>query len=149
MILGILAINQSNPFIALYSLQIICLIMILIHVTVRPYSNNVVNFFDSFMLLSLVLLITLQIIETYRGFATNITMGIAITLVILPLFVFLLIIVYLHVNDIKKLLTYCVSTIKLCKKVDTTNNEAVEMHHCEQEVIVNQDLRDKTATTIV
>ena len=121
--------------------------MILIHVTVKPYYNNVVNFFDSFMLLSLVLLITLQIIETNRGFATSTTLGIAITLVILPLFVFLLIVVYLHVNDIKKSLISAI--ILSIKKVDTTNNAAVEMHHCEQEVIVDQNVRDKIATTIV
>ena len=44
MILGILAINIPNSFTTLYSLQVICLIMILIHVTVKPYSNNLLNF---------------------------------------------------------------------------------------------------------
>ena len=147
MILGILAINIPNTFTTLYLLQVICLIMILIHVTVKPYSNNVLNFFDSFMLFVLVLVISLQIVETYHGFSPNAALGMAFVLVILPLFVFLLVVVYLHVEKIKKLIVYSISTIKLSKSAENANSEVTEMHQCE--FIVDQNARDKSNTTIV
>ena len=147
MILSILAINE---FITSYLLMAICLVMTLIHVTVRPYNNNVLNFFDSFMLFVLALVITLEIIETYRGVFSITALAIAFVLVILPLFSFLLILFYFHVEKIKKAISYCISVVK-SKITDTTNNEAIEMQQCEHthEVIVHQELRDKIKTTVV
>ena len=147
MILGILAINKPNSFTTLYSLQVICLIMILIHVTVKPYSNNLLNFFDSFMLFVLVLVISLQIVETYHGFSPNAALVMAFVLVVLPLFVFLLVVVYLYVEKIKKLIVYSISTIKPSKSAENANSEVTEMHQCE--FIVDQNARDKLNTTIV
>ena len=147
MILSILAINE---FISLYLLMAICLVMTLIHVTVRPYNNNVLNFFDTFMLLVLVLVVTLEIIETYHVVFSNLALAIAFVLAILPLLVILLIILYFHIQKIKKVTTYCISVVKY-KNLDTTNNEAIEMQQCDDthEAIVDQELRDKTKTTVV
>ena len=145
MILGILAINTPNSFTTFYSLEIICLIMILIHVTVKPYSNNLLNFFDSFILCILVLVISFQIVETY-GFSPNAALGMAFVSVILPLFVFLLIVIYLHVENIKKLIV-CLISIKSSKSAENANNEATEMH--QYEFIVDQTARDKVKTTVV
>ena len=153
MILGILEINETNSFISLYSLQIICLIMILIHVTVRPYNNNAVNFFDSFMLIALVLFVTLQIIETYHGLPSNTALAMAFVLVILPLFVFLLIVVYMNIQNIKILIVYCISTIKLCKATRPANNEINGMQSTAQEtgnemvVIIDDNMR-RNATVV-
>ena len=150
MILSILAINESDPFISSYLLMAICLVMTLIHVTVRPYNNNVLNFFDSFMLFVLVLVITLEIIVTYRGVFSNTALAIAFVLVILPLFSFLLILLYFHVEKIKKVTIYGISVVK-SKIPDSTTNENIEMQQCEHahEVIVDQKLRDKIKTTVV
>ena len=147
MILGILAINQPNSFITLYSLQVICIIMILIHVTVKPYNNNYLNFFDSFMLLILVLVISLQIVETYHGFSPDAALWMAFVLVILPWFVFLLIVMHLHVENIKKLTVNFISAFKSSKSAENPINESTEMHQCE--IIVDQNIRDKAKTTIV
>ena len=147
MILGILAINKPNPFTTLYSLLVVCLIMILLHVTTKPYSNNLLNFFDSFMLIDLVLVISLQIVETYRGFSRNATLGMAFVLVALPLFIFLLIVVYLNVENIKKLIGYFISSIKSSKSTESANNETTEMR--QYDFIVDQNARDKSKTTIV
>ena len=148
MILGIVAINQPNSFITLYSLQAICILMILIHVTVRPYNNDHLTFFDSFMILILVLVISLQIVERYHGFSTDAALGMAFVLVILPLFVFLFIVMHLQFENIKKLVVYCISAIKSSKNDENPiNAEATEMYQCE--IIVDQNARDKTETTIV
>ena len=143
MILGILAVNETNALITLYLLQVICIMMILVHVTVRPYINNIVNVFDSLMLATLVLVISLQIIETSQGFLSNTALGIAFVLVILPLFVFLLIVMYSNIQNIKKLFLYCKSTIKLCLTTKTTNNEVTEMpvraHNTNNEIGITID----------
>ena len=150
MILSILAINETDPFISSYLLLVMCQIMILIYITVRPYNNNVLNFFDSFMLLVLVLVITLEIIVTYSGVFSNTALAIAFVLVILPLLVFVPIVLYFHVKKFKKVTTYCISVVK-SKIPDTTHNKAIEMQQCEHthEVIVDQELRDKINTTVV
>ena len=150
MILSILAINESDRFISSYLLMAICLVMTLILVTVRPYNNNVLNFFDSFMLFVLVMVITLEIIETYRGVFSNTALTIAFILSILPLFVILLIVLYFHAEKIKNASSYCISVVKF-KNADTTHNEAIEMQQCEHthEVIVDQQLRDKIKATVV
>ena len=143
MILGILVINETSGLITLYSMQVVCIIMILVHVTVRPYNNNIVNVFDSVMLATLVLVISLQIIETSQGFLSNTALGIAFVLVILPLLVFLLIVVYLNIQNIKKLFLYCISTIKSCLTNKATKNEITEMpiraHNTNNEIGITID----------
>ena len=150
MILGIL-IFQNNLFITLYLLLVVCLVMILIHVIAKPYNNNVLNFFDIFVLSVLVLVISLQIIEIYRGFPSNVTLAVAFILTLLPLGVFLLIVAYFNIKRIKKFIIYCTSAIKSFKNAKETNTgpQAVEMKRCEHDSIVDQQLRDKSSTTIV
>ena len=147
MMLIILAINE---FVSLYLLMVMCQIMILIHVTIRPYNNDVLNFFDTLMLLVLVLVITLEIIVTYRGVFSNAALATVFVLTILPLLVFILIVLYFHVEKIKKATTYCISVVK-SKFLDTTNNEAIEMQQCEHthEAIVDQESHNEIKTTVV
>ena len=97
------------------------------------------------MLFILVLVISLEIVETYHGFSPNAALGMAFVLVILPLFVFLLVVVYLHIEKIKKLTAYLIS-IKSSKSAENAN-EATEIHQCE--FIVDQNARDKVKTTVV
>jgi len=122
--------------------------MILIHVTVKPYKNKLINFYDTFMLLVLVLVISLQIIETYRGFSSNAALAIAFVLVILPLLIFVFIVVCLHIEDIKKFINYCITAIKPPKIAETTNND-VEMHQYHDDgVVVHQRLSEKSTTVV-
>ena len=147
-ILGIIAINESNPFVTLYLLQVICLIMILVHVAVKPYNNNIMNILDSFILFVLVLAISLQIVETYRGLPSNTALAIAFVLVILPLFVFLLILLCFLVIRIKKWTALHNFTTK---NVEITNDGDVdiEMQKCQHDIIVDQRLRDEAIITVV
>ena len=121
--------------------------MILIHVTVKPYNNSYLNFFDSFMVLVLALVISLQKVETYHGFSPDAALGMAFVLVILPLFVFLLVVMYLHVENFKKLIAYFISAIKSSKTAENPINKSTEMQQFE--TIVDQNARDKSKTTIV
>ena len=75
-VLSILVINANNIFITLYLLLISCSLMMFIHTAVKQYSNYALNLFDSFVLLIVTFIITLRIIEAYRGFLTSTTVGI-------------------------------------------------------------------------
>jgi len=55
-------------------------------------------------------------------------------------------VVYLQLDNIKRLATQCISSIRPVKAAD---NRTIEMCQCEHEVIVDQQLRDKSSTTIV
>ena len=75
-VLTILVINANNIFNTLYLLLISCSLMMFIHTAVKPYSNYALNLFDSFVLSIFTFIITLRIIEAYRGFLTSTTVGI-------------------------------------------------------------------------
>ena len=148
-ILTIVVINPTNIFITLYSLLVSCCLLTFIHIAVRPYANHALNLFDSFMLFTMMLIIPLLIIETYRGLPSSITFVIALLLIIAPLIAFLSMVIYLQFNNIKKFTTQCIHFIKPAKAVTSPNSENVEMHQREHEIIVDQQLRDKITTTVV
>ena len=145
-ILTIVVINPTNISITLYSLLVSCSLLTFIHITVRPYANHVLNMFDSFMLFTMMLIIPLLIVKTYRGLPSNKTFIIALLLTVAPLIAFLSMVTYLQFNNIKKLTTQCIHCIKPAKTLALPN---VEMHQREHEIIVDQQLRDKSTTTIV
>ena len=147
-ILTIVVINPTNIFITLYSLLVSCSLLTFIHIAVQPYANHVLNLFDSFMLFTMMLVIPLLIIETYRGLPSSTTFVIALLLIIAPLIAFLSMVIYLQFNNIKKFTTRCIHFIKPAKTVTLPNSENVEMHQCEHEIIVDQQLRDKSTTIV-
>ena len=125
-----------------------CSLMMFIHIAVRPYTNIAVNLFDSFMLLTMSLVISLLIIETNRGFESSATTAITIILVIMPLLAFLVMIVYLHLQKLKKFAVYCINTIKKeTKPADhvTASTKNIELH--DHDTVVDQQVRDRSTTT--
>ena len=143
-VLTVIVIDATNIFVTLYLLLVSCSLMMFIHLAIRPYVSNVLNLFDSFMILNMILVISLLIIETYRGFQSSATLAITIVLIIMPLLAFLIMVVYLHIASIKKLAGYFISAIrKPVKSADNDNwhNEDIEMHD------VVEHLRDKATTT--
>ena len=148
-VLTILVINATNIFVTLYLLLVSCALMMFIHLAVRPYVSNVLNLFDSFMLVTMMLIISLSIIETYRGFQSSATLAIAIILIIMPLLAFLVMVVYLYRTNIKKFVVFGINAINKSRKpadYDGTKSEDIEMH--EHDVTVNQQLRDRSTTTV-
>ena len=146
-ILTIIVINSTNIFVTLYLLQIFSSLMMFIHTIVRPYSNYILNMFDSFVLLIISLIITLLIIETYHGFPTSTTIGISFALLILPVIVFFGMVAYLQREHVKKFIVYCISTFKpAAKAIDLPSKEGNEMN--EVGIIVDDQLRAKSTTVV-
>ena len=147
-ILTIIVINSTNVFVTLYLLLVSCSLMMFIHIAVRPYVSSALNLFDSFMILNMILVISLLIIETYRGFQSSATLAIAIILIIMPLLAFIVMVTYLHITNIKKLACYIIhATRKPIKSAnyDRAQSENIEMH--DHDVV--EHLRDKSTTTTV
>ena len=147
-ILTIVVINPTNIFITLYSLLVTCCLLTFIHISVKPYVNHLLNLFDSFMLFTMMLIIPLLIVETYRGFPSNTTFIIALLLTVAPLIAFLSMILYLHLKNIKTFATQCIHFITPAKTMTLPNSVNIEINQCEHEVVVDQQLRDKSTTIV-
>ena len=151
-LLIILVINPSNVFVTLYVSQVLCALMMFIHITMKPYSNNLLNLFDSFMLLTMMLVISLLIIDNYHGFQSNTTFALALILIILPLFGFIAMTTYLHIKNVKKLVNHCIDGIKKLTGGDHDSNaqtsQNIEMHSSDCDVIADQRLRDRSTTVM-
>ena len=147
-ILIVLVVNATNIFITLYLLLVACSLMMFIHTAVRPYSNHLLNLFDSFVLLIMTFIITLLIIESYHGFPTNTTLIIVFVLLALPAIALSLMVAYLHLERFKKFFSLCISRVKKVETKNSTTNERIEMQKSEYEVIVDDRLRDKCTTTM-
>ena len=76
------------------------------------------------------------------------TFVIALLLIIAPLIAFLSMVIYLQFNGIKKFGTRCIHFIKSAKTVTLPNSETIEMHQYEHEVVVDQQLCDKSTTIV-
>ena len=57
-------------------------------------------------------------------------------------------VIYLQFNNIKKLTTQCIHFIKPAKTATSPNGEIVEMQQREYEVVIDQQLHDKTTTIV-
>ena len=144
-ILTIIVINATNNFVTLYLMLVSCSLMMYIHIAVGPYTNNVLNLFDSFMLLTIMLVISLLMIETYRGFESIATLVITTILIIVPLLAFFVMIVHLHLKNIKKFAVHCINTIrKQTKPADhpTANTENIESHN--HDTVVDQQVCERS-----
>ena len=101
--------NSSNGIILQYSLITACVIMALIHQIVKPYSSSLLNNFDGTILHFLVLVSALPLAEisSTNNFNSNMLMGVAIVLIILPLLIFVTVSLIINKEKIKSLPGYC------------------------------------------
>ena len=84
-VLIIMVINFSDYYVKLYLLTIVCLITAILHYSIQPYKNDILNKFDATILLLLLLVISLQIVAFSNGFTVSAVEGVAYTLLLLPI----------------------------------------------------------------
>ena len=89
-ILIVVVINFSDYYVELYLLTIVCLVTAVLHHTMQPYENDILNKCDAILLQLLLLVISLQMVFFSNGFAVGAVEGIAYALLLLPLVVFLI-----------------------------------------------------------
>ena len=102
-IITIVIANSSNELVASYVLIVACGISALIHLTVKPYNNEILNKFDGVILQLIILIVAIPLID---GFDSPLVMTAAFVLVILPLLFFIALTLFLHKDDLKKIVTH-------------------------------------------
>ena len=84
-ILIVVVINLSDYYVELYLLTIVCLVTAVLHHTMQPYKNDILNKCDAILLQLLLLVISLQMVFFSNGFAVGAVEGIAYALLLLPI----------------------------------------------------------------
>jgi len=136
LIITIVIANSSNDFVASYMLVIVCVIIALIHLTVKPYNNEILNKFDG-MILHLIVLITA--LPLFDDFESPLVITIAFLLVILPLVNFIAMTFFLHKDDLKKIVTHF--TTKNQSPSSNTNDVNNEIAMREFDLIIDNNMR--------
>ena len=141
--------NSSNDFIFRYLLIIASVILDLIHQILRPYSNSLLNVFDGIILHLLVLVSVLPLVEFFNSFDSNLVVGMAISLVILPLLIFITMSLTINKEKIRKLPGYCYikcSQLQLRNYDEIPLEEAAESSDEDEYVNIIDDSRRVNAT---
>jgi len=150
-LLIIVNVNINNVFTVAYLQLGALVLMTLIHIVVRPYAKNVLNAIDGFLLLTTIMVAMLQPFEASNGFTADTVIGLSSFLVVLPLFSFIVVITpYTNMQQIKKFVAFCMSTMKPSKRNE--GNREIELQPAPDDayqVTVDQDLRESISTTIV
>ena len=135
-IISIVIANSSNDFVANYVFIIVCGIIALIHVMVKPYNNEIINKFDSVILH---LIIFIALLPWLDDFDSPFVIAMALTLMILPLLNFISVSIFLHKDDLKKMITHCTTKDELpSNNIDVSNNETPKK---EFHLIIDDNMR--------
>ena len=135
-IITIVIANSSNDFVTNYMLIIVCGVMDLIHISVKPYSNEILNKFDSIILH---LVIFIAALPLFDDFDSPLVITIAFVLVITPLLNFIVMILFLHKDNLKKIAAYFLVKDESPSNNDADNNE-IPMK--EFDIIVDDSMRE-------
>ena len=103
----IIIANSSNDYIFQYLLIVGCVMMDLTHQIIRPYSNPLLNIFDGVILHILVLVSSLPLAGFHNNIDSNLMVGMTFILAMLPSVIFIIMLLMINKENIKKLPRYC------------------------------------------
>ena len=106
-IIIIIITTPSSDFIFQYLLIAACVVIALIHQIYRPYHNDSLNKFDGTILLLLILVSVLPLVEFFDTFNSNLIVGIAFVLIVLPSVIFIIMALVTNKDKINKLFKTC------------------------------------------
>ena len=143
-IMVVVITTSLNEFIASYILIAACEIIALIHVGVKPYNNKALNIFDG-VILHLIVLNAVS--PLFDDFNSPLAIAITFVLVILPLVIFIALILFLHKDNLKKIVTY----FTLKGRASNVNNEVVTNDGIpmkEFDNVIDDTVRQNIAVTV-
>ena len=126
--------NSSNDFIFYYLVISACVIVSLVHQSLRPYSSSLLNVFDGMILHFLVLVSVLPLVESFDSFNSSMLEGITFILVILPVLIFVTMSVMINKEKIKRLPGYCYIE---CSQLHVRSSNEIPL--CETEQSSNEN----------
>ena len=144
-IITIVIANSSNELVASYVLIVACVIIALIHLTVKPYNNEILNKFDGVILHLIICIVALPLIDDFDSPLVTTT---SFMLVILPLLIFIALTLFLHKDDLKKIAKHVTFN---CQIPNNNNNDGVisnDIPMKEFDNIVDDGMRQNVTVTI-
>ena len=106
-IIIIIITTPSSDFIFQYLLIAACVVIALIHQIYRPYHSHSLNKFDGTILQLLVLVSVLPLVEFFDTFNSNLIVGIAFVLIVLPSVIFIIMALVTNKDKINKVFKTC------------------------------------------
>ena len=143
-VITIIIANSSNDSTVSYLLIVACRIIAIIHIVMKPYNNEILNTFDTVILLLIILIAAVPVID---DFDSPLAIFIAFVLVILPLMIFITLSLILRKHDVKKILTNFKFKSQASNKVShviNSNNIAMK----EFDHIIDDHARQNATVTI-
>ena len=143
-IMTIVIANSSNEFIASYVLIVACGIIALIHVTVKPYNNEIINKFDGIILQLIIFIAVLPLLD---DFDSPLVITITFILMMLPLIIFIALTLFLNKENLKEIVTHFTSKGQIPNN-DNDTNISNETPLREFHIIIDDNARQKAKVTI-
>ena len=121
-IISIVIANSSNDFVANYAIITICGVIALIHLMLKPYNNEIINKLDG---VTLQLIIFIAVLLLFDDFDSPFVITMVFTLFILPLLNFFAVTIFLHKDDLRKIVTRFTAKDEspTCSNSNASNNE--------------------------
>ena len=137
----IIANSSSDNFVIQYSLIAVCVIIALVHLLIRPYSQLVLNVFDGIVLHIMILVAVIPFVRHYDNSDSNSATILAYILVLLPLTIFIAMEISINKESIKKMIQ-TIKSFKLTKEKSKNRNEIPlnDVNH-EIGIIVDESMR--------
>jgi len=107
MIIIVIITDFSNDFVLQFLLLTVCVLTALIHLTLKPYTNPLLNDFDGAVLHLLILISALPFVELVDDFDPTLLMIITFMIAMLPLLIFITMSLIINKRKIKNFPFYC------------------------------------------
>ena len=141
-IIVIIIVNSPNDFITHYLIITACVLMALTHQHFKPYTDIYLNSFDGDILYLTILISFLPLVEFFDSYNTNLVIGTAYVLVLLPLVGLITTKIIIHRKIVKKMKDY----FRRCKQPRNYNeiplDEDQEHLLTEDDVTMDDNMRN-------
>ena len=148
-IIVIIIVNSPNDFTTHYLIITACVMMDLMHHILKPYRDNKLNLFDEVVLHLAILISFLPLVEFFDSFNSDLVIGAAYVLVLLPLLGLITMKLLVHRRNIAKMIYYCINFIT-CPH--SRNNNDIPLIDCQEQllredgVIVDNNIKRNAVT---
>ena len=143
-IIIIIIANFSEEFILRYLLITASTAIALIHVTVKPYADNILNIFDGAILYLMVLVTALPLFEHFDTFDSSLAVGIGFVLVILPLILFVVMKAFTSKHTLKEITQNIINCFSFQNKAHVDEPVAAINNHSSTNVDLTNLRRNAT-----
>jgi len=138
-IITIIIVYSSNDFTARYLLIVVCAVIVLLHIMIKPYNNGILNISDGIILFLLVLATVLLFVEFIES---NLAIQVTLVLLVLPLIILTVLYLLLYKDAIKR---FVVHNLWKNKTDDPPNNIELQTSNRNFDSIID-DSKRKNAT---